>query len=172
MYYRTIESPIGVLTIAAADDGLHSILFERTEIPQEWIESDHHVIGETARQLNAYFSGKLKEFDLPLRPAGTSFQMEVWRELARIPYGETISYGSLASRIGKPKACRAIGAANHANPLPIVIPCHRVIGSGGKMVGYGGGLPVKEALLNLELKFSHKESLQCRLNPEPAAVCL
>jgi methylated-DNA-[protein]-cysteine S-methyltransferase len=107
-------------------------------------------VRETVRQLKAYFSRKLTRFNLPLSPDGTPFQLTVWRELERIPYGELISYGELARRIGKPKASRAVGAANGANPIPIVVPCHRVIGSNGTLTGYGGGLPIKEKLLALE----------------------
>ncbi len=107
---------------------------------------------EAASQLRSYFAGELQEFDLPLAPEGTPFQREVWEQLCRIPYGETISYGELARRIGNPKACRAVGLANGSNPISIVIPCHRVIGSNGKLTGYGGGLATKEKLLALEQK--------------------
>ena len=105
---------------------------------------------ETVRQLEAYFAGKLESFDLRLAPEGTSFQLAVWKRLCEIPYGKTISYGELAGRIGNPNASRAVGLANGSNPIPIVIPCHRVIGSNGKLTGYGGGLPIKEKLLALE----------------------
>ena len=108
------------------------------------------ILKETIRQLRAYFSGKLEQFDLPLAPEGTPFQLEVWRRLCEIPYGETISYGELARRIGNPNASRAVGLANGSNPIAIIIPCHRVIGSNGKLTGYGGGLPIKEKLLALE----------------------
>ena len=100
--------------------------------------------------MRAYFAGKLRAFDLPLDLGGTPFQLRVWHELERIPYGETRSYLQIAAAIGAPKAVRAVGAANGANPIPIVVPCHRVIGSGGKLVGYGGGLPLKKRLLTLE----------------------
>jgi len=101
-------------------------------------------------QLREYFAGKRTTFDLALIPQGTEFQVKVWNELRRIPYGETISYKQLAERIGKPKAVRAVGAANGANPIPIVIPCHRVIGNDGSLTGFGGGLPLKKRLLELE----------------------
>jgi len=101
-------------------------------------------------QLHSYFAGELEAFDLPLAPEGTPFQQSVWRNLCEIPFGKTISYGELAQRIGNPKASRAVGLANGSNPIPIVIPCHRVIGSNGKLTGYGGGLPIKEKLLALE----------------------
>ncbi len=154
MNYTVMESPVGPLYVAGDDGGLHFILFgwgRRAAMPaQDWQESDCGVVGETIRQLQAYFARKLTRFDLPLELAGTPFQLAVWGELQRIPYGEVISYAQLANRIGKPRAIRAIGAANGSNPIPIVIPCHRVIGSDGKLTGYGGGLPVKEALLELE----------------------
>ena len=108
------------------------------------------VLQEPIRQLRAYFAGDLESFDLPLVPAGTTFQLDVWNRLCEIPYGETISYGELARRLGNPNASRAVGLANGSNPIPIVIPCHRVIGSNGKLTGYGGGLPIKEKLLALE----------------------
>ena len=107
-------------------------------------------VAEAVRQLLEYFALKRTSFDLPLAPEGTPFQRSVWRHLQDIPYGETISYGELAKRVGNPKASRAVGAANGKNPLPIVIPCHRVIGSNGTLTGFGGGLPTKEALLGLE----------------------
>jgi methylated-DNA-[protein]-cysteine S-methyltransferase len=154
MIYTSMDSPVGPLSIAGDDAGLCFILFgsgKRAAAPRpEWRESDRGIVRETVRQLGAYFAGKLTCFDLPLTPAGTPFQLDVWRELQRIPYGTVISYGELASRIGKPHASRAVGAANGANPIPIVVPCHRVIGSNGKLTGYGGGLAIKEALLQLE----------------------
>ncbi len=115
----------------------------------EWRE-DATGFHEAIRQLRAYFAGELETFDLLLAPEGTPFQQRVWGELLKIPYGNTTSYGELAKRIGNPKASRAVGLANGSNPIPIVIPCHRVIGSNGKLTGYGGGLPIKEKLLALE----------------------
>jgi len=154
MKYTVMSSPVGPLFIAGDDAGLHFIQFASGKRPAkpepDWQESECQVVRETIRQLQAYFDKKLTRFDLPLRPAGTPFQLIVWRELERIPYGEVISYGELAKRIGKPHASRAVGAANGSNPIPIVVPCHRVIGSNGKLTGYGGGLPIKEALLELE----------------------
>jgi methylated-DNA-[protein]-cysteine S-methyltransferase len=111
---------------------------------------DASPFGEAVRQLQAYFAGQLETFDLALSPQGTPFQLAVWRLLCEIPYGQTISYGELARRLGNPNAARAVGLANGSNPIPIVIPCHRVIGSNGKLTGYGGGLPIKEKLLALE----------------------
>jgi len=152
--YKVMESPIGPLAIAGDDAGLRFIFFHADKPasrPQpDWQESNRGVVRETIRQLKAYFSRDLIRFDLPLSPDGTPFQLSVWRELKRIPYGEVISYGELARRIGKPKASRAVGAANGANPIPIVVPCHRVIGSNGSLTGFGGGLPIKEKLLALE----------------------
>lgn len=111
------------------------------------------VLDEAERQLNEYFSGERREFDLPLRPQGTEFQLADWAALCEVPYGETASYGDIARRIGRPKAFRAVGMANHNNPISIIIPCHRVIGSNGKLTGYGGGLEIKQKLLELEQKW-------------------
>lgn len=151
--YTQIEGPLGPLLLAADDSGLRHIIFASEVQPPrpdpEWRE-DAAPLTETIRQLQAYFAGDLENFNLPLAPEGTPFQMEVWQRLRDIPYGQTISYGELARRIGNPKASRAVGLANGSNPIPIVIPCHRVIGSNGKLTGYGGGLPIKEKLLALE----------------------
>src|SRR6185295_10503338 len=111
---------------------------------------DDNLFEDVVAQLNEYFAGTRRQFELPLAPAGTPFQQRVWAALLDIPYGQTISYGELASRIGQKSASRAVGLANGSNPLPIVIPCHRVIGANGKLTGYGGGLPIKERLLALE----------------------
>ena len=148
-----MESPIGSLLLAANEKGLREIRFVQGRQPAEPDPSwgkDAAQLEETIRQLRAYFAGELENFDLQLAPEGTPFQLDVWRNLCEIPYGATVSYGELASRIGNPKACRAVGLANGSNPIPIVIPCHRVIGSNGKLTGYGGGLPIKEKLLALE----------------------
>jgi methylated-DNA-[protein]-cysteine S-methyltransferase len=154
MKYTVMDSPVGRLAIAGDEGGLRYILFgsgKRAAQPaRDWEESASGIVAETVRQLQAYFAKKLIRFDLPLMPEGTAFQLAVWRELERIPYGEVISYGELAKRIGRPQASRAVGAANGSNPIPIVVPCHRVIGSNGKLTGYGGGLPIKETLLGLE----------------------
>jgi len=152
-FYTQIESPLGPLLIAADDAGLRQILFvngRRPAQPESSWKPDRAPFSETIRQLQSYFAGELQTFDLQLAPEGTPFQLGVWRSLCEIPYGKTISYGELASRIGNPKASRAVGLANGSNPIPIVIPCHRVIGSNGKLTGYGGGLPIKEKLLALE----------------------
>jgi methylated-DNA-[protein]-cysteine S-methyltransferase len=151
--FTQIESPLGRLLLAASDGGLRHIIFSTGTQPARpdpaWLE-DPAPLTEVIRQLRAYFQGELENFNLPLTPGGTPFQMEVWQRLRDIPYGQTISYGELARRIGNPKASRAVGLANGSNPIPIVIPCHRVIGSNGKLTGYGGGLPIKEKLLALE----------------------
>jgi methylated-DNA-[protein]-cysteine S-methyltransferase len=148
-----MESPIGPLLLAADKKGLREIRFVQGRQPAQpdpsW-EKDAAPLEDTVRQLRAYFAGELENFNLQLAPEGTAFQLEVWRRLCDIPYGETISYGELAGRIGNPKASRAVGLANGSNPIPIVIPCHRVIGSNGKLTGYGGGLSIKEKLLALE----------------------
>jgi methylated-DNA-[protein]-cysteine S-methyltransferase len=153
MRYRTIASPIGPLLVAGDEVGLRFLLFtagrDRARPESDW-EPDTGLLKEPARQLSSYFTGKLHEFDVPLAPQGTTFQQAVWAELQRIPYGETISYGELAQRLGNPKAVRAVGLANGSNPISIIIPCHRVIGAKGSLGGYGGGLPIKQALLALE----------------------
>lgn len=118
-------------------------------VPTEWIR-DEAVFSEPLHQLQEYFAGKRQEFELQIDPQGTPFQKEVWRELCRIPYGKTASYQAIAERLGKPKACRAVGMANGRNPLPIIIPCHRIIGKNGTLTGFGGGLPMKRQLLDLE----------------------
>lgn len=154
MNYAYLETPIGTLLIAGDEEAVRRIDFPKhgkASRPQcGWTESSRGPVGEAVKQLREYFAGGRAEFDLPLAPEGTAFQRTVWRRLQDIPYGETISYGELARRVGNPKASRAVGAANGRNPLPIVIPCHRVIGANGKLTGFGGGLPTKEALLALE----------------------
>lgn len=154
MFFITCDSPIGVLTLAASGDALERLGLPQGRhpltLPAEWVGAATPVLDEARRQLEAYFSGGLRRFDLPLAPRGTPFQLEVWAELARIPYGTTISYAALATRIGRPRAVRAVGLANGQNPLPIVLPCHRVIGADGRLTGYGGGLPAKSFLLRLE----------------------
>jgi methylated-DNA-[protein]-cysteine S-methyltransferase len=152
-FYTQLESPLGPLLLVADDAGLRQILFvngRRPARPESSWKEDRAPFSEDIRQLHAYFAGELENFDLQLAPEGTPFQLAVWRRLCDIPYGGTISYGQLATQIGNPKACRAVGLANGSNPIPIVIPCHRVIGSNGKLTGYGGGLPIKEKLLALE----------------------
>ncbi len=151
--YGWIDSPVGRLLIAGDEEGLRRIFFEqgRTVMrPDPGWRENPAALKEAIQQMNAYFAGTLREFELPFAPEGTPFQRRVWKELLNIPYGTTISYGDLARRIGDPKASRAVGLANGSNPIAIVIPCHRVIGSNGKLTGYGGGLKTKEWLLALE----------------------
>jgi len=153
-YYTYLETPIGTLLLAGCrDHGLRYVSFQRgkgAKVPEsQWQRSDAP-FRDAIRQLKEYFRGKRVAFDLKLNPKGTPFQLEVWRALARIPYGTTRSYAQIARRVGRPRAMRAVGLANGRNPLPIIVPCHRVIGSGGQLVGYGGGLPIKQALLQLE----------------------
>ena len=115
-------------------------------------QSDTPTLRKAAQELSEYFAGNRKEFDIPLNPKGTDFQKSVWNALCTIPYGKTMSYGQVAAQIGNPKASRAVGMANNKNPIPILIPCHRVIGANGKLVGYGGGIWMKQKLLELEQK--------------------
>ena len=159
-YIETFPSPVGPVLVAVDEDGAlircdfgaHGELegFLR-RLDADWeVREDPTRTAEARRQLEAYFAVKLLQFDLPLAPRGTPFQQEVWRQLCLIPYGETRSYGQIAEAMGRPKAVRAVGAANGANPIGIVVPCHRVIGSSGSLTGYAGGLPVKRFLLELE----------------------
>lgn len=153
IHYDEMDSPVGTLRLVADRHGLREIRFEHERHPKpahaDWVRATAPL--QLARtQLDEYFAGERQQFTLPLHPVGTSFQLEVWEELRRIPYGTTISYGELARRIGKPQAMRAVGAANGRNPLPIMVPCHRVIGADGSLTGFGGGLPTKRYLLSLE----------------------
>jgi methylated-DNA-[protein]-cysteine S-methyltransferase len=148
-----ISTPVGRLRLAGDESGLRSISFQNRFRPATPAESSLRAeapFREAIAQLEAYFAGALRRFDLPLAPEGTPFQREVWSALTAIPYGETVSYGELARRLGRPAASRAVGAANGQNPIPIVIPCHRVIGADGSLTGFGGGLAIKRRLLDLE----------------------
>jgi methylated-DNA-[protein]-cysteine S-methyltransferase len=150
MWFDEIVTPIGRLTVAVEEDAVRHVLFEKGRYGAAGSESwkrDGSAVREAREQLLAYFAGERRVFDLPLRPAGTPFQQQVWEALREIPFGATRSYRDIALRIGSPKSVRAVGAANGRNPLPILVPCHRVIGSNGTMVGFGGGLPVKQFLL-------------------------
>ncbi|MEJ2586775.1 MAG: methylated-DNA--[protein]-cysteine S-methyltransferase [Deltaproteobacteria bacterium] len=157
MVFCTMDSPVGRLLIAGNKDGLKLIRFPNRVRPGEpganW-KKDPKPLRRVVSQLDAYFDGTRRSFDLKLALEGTPFQMSVWRILSHIPYGETLSYGELAHKIGKPGAARAVGGAVGKNPLPIVLPCHRVIGSNGSLTGFGGGLDRKKALLSLEKRFS------------------
>lgn len=143
-----VGSPMGPLTLTASEDALTSIAFGGAEDGGGAPPSA--LLARTARELEEYFAGGRRTFTVPLAPAGTDFQRKVWAALRTIPYGETVSYADVARRIGKPGAAIAVGQANGRNPIPIIVPCHRVIGSDGKLVGYAGGLEIKKALLRLE----------------------
>ena len=151
--YRTVDSPIGLLTLAGQGDCLTNLAMEASAHPPSdrgrWRE-DTAAFPDVVAQLAAYFAGKRTGFEVALRPAGTSFQQRVWDALSEIPYGETRSYGEIARRIGQPGAARAVGLANGRNPIAVIVPCHRVIGANGALTGYAGGLQAKRALLDLE----------------------
>jgi methylated-DNA-[protein]-cysteine S-methyltransferase len=151
--YQWTESPVGRLLLVADEGGLRELLFERGRtapvIDASWKDNDR-LLREAIRQLRAFFAGERQHFDLELNPQGTGFQQRVWGALQEIPFGETISYRELARRLGNPAASRAVGLANGSNPIAIIIPCHRVIGSNGTLTGYGGGLENKRWLLDFE----------------------
>jgi len=164
--YAYYDSPVGPLLVAGDASAIHLIAFpsgSRKQEPKAHWRRDDRPFGALFRQLDAYFAGTLTRFDLPLHFAGTDFQNNVWAALCDIPYGETISYGALAARIGNPKASRAVGSANGANPLPIVVPCHRVIGSDRSLTGFGGGLDTKRFLLAHEQRVAPKAGAQAAL---------
>src|SRR5262249_26810960 len=148
-----LDTPVGRLRLVSEDGALRYIFLDGDPVGDE---REDAVLKRTARQLGEYFAGRRTQFDLPLAPQGSPFQRAVWDALARIPYGATCSYADIARAIDRPAAVRAVGAANGANPIPIVLPCHRVIGSDGKLVGYGGGLPRKRWLLAHEVRFAHE----------------
>lgn len=145
MYQYVVQSPVGPLTLEGTETALLALRFGA--LGQDSVSP---VLELAARQLAEYFAGERRVFTVPLSPAGTPFQKGVWEALQSIPYGETSTYGAVAQRIGNPKACRAVGMANNRNPLPIFIPCHRVVGRGGSLTGYAGGLDRKQFLLDLE----------------------
>ena len=148
-----VDSPIGPLTLTASDGALIGLTMENQRhvrpASPDWRRDDAW-FADVAEQLDAYFAGDLTEFDLPMRLAGTQFQRRVWEGLCTIPYGQTLSYGALATRVGSPGGSRAVGLANGRNPIAVIVPCHRVIGANGSLTGYGGGLERKIALLELE----------------------
>ena len=150
MYQKSYKSPIGMLYILEEDKKIVAINYNKKE--KNTIEKETELLKRTIQELEEYFEGKRKKFDVPLNPKGTEFMKKVWDELLKIPYGKTKTYGEIAKSIGNPKASRAVGLANHNNPIPIIIPCHRVIGKNKKLIGYALGLDKKEYLLNLELK--------------------
>jgi len=163
-YYDILESPVGAVYVGGSDEGIHRVDFvsdadqetrflERLErdsgsVPQE----DRHAARQAVEELRAYFAGERFEFDLPLAPRGTSFQLQVWQALRTIPYGRTTSYGAIAREIGRPSGPRAVGLATGRNPIGIIVPCHRVVGSTGALTGYAGGIERKEWLLALEAR--------------------
>lgn len=142
-------TPIGTVGIVENGRAITDILFEE-QLPGHAVRHTTLLLERAAKQLDEYFAGKRTSFDLPLEPEGTPYRKKVWQVLTEIPYGQTMTYGEIARRTGNPQASRAVGGASHHNPIPIVIPCHRVIGAGGKLTGYAGGLPRKEFLLALE----------------------
>ena len=147
MCRMTIQSPIGPRTLTAVENALTGVIFGDA---REGADAPSPALELAARELAEYFAGERREFTVPLAPEGTAFQRSVWDELRRIPYGETASYKDVSTRLGKPDAAIAVGQANRKNPIPIIIPCHRVIGANGRMVGYTGGMHIKKALLAIE----------------------
>ena len=146
MIYRVLKTPIGPLLICGDGNVVSEIHFS----PFKEVDSDDRAYAGVAEQLGQYFAGDRRTFDVPIALSGTPFQLSVWNALQEIPYGEVRSYSDIARRIGKPASVRAVGAANGANPIPIIVPCHRVIGANGSLTGFGGGLGVKRRLLDLE----------------------
>ncbi|HXI11900.1 MAG TPA: methylated-DNA--[protein]-cysteine S-methyltransferase [Thermoanaerobaculia bacterium] len=175
MIYRYLSSPIGTLLLARDAHGLAIVSFERGGRPSEpldeW-EREDDAFREEVCQFERYFAGTLRQFDLPLSASGTAFQKSVWMALRAIPYAETRSYGDIARVLGRPSACRAVGRANGANPLPIVVPCHRVIGSDGSFTGFAGGLGVKRYLLELEGGAASQRSLLPRASAVRSAASI
>lgn len=156
MPIRHLDSPIGVLTLVATDAGLTHVLFEGQQpsdvgLPDDLPEAaEHPMLAAAATQLGEYFAGRRREFEVTLDLRGTDFQKDAWRALAAVPYGETRSYRDQAEAIGRPGAFRAVGAANGRNPIPVILPCHRIVGADGSLTGFAGGLDTKRRLLNLE----------------------
>jgi len=145
------ESDIGQIAIAEKDGSITNLYFANDKLPQDIQVYETPILEEAAQQLKSYLEGKLKDFSLPLAPAGTVFMKQVWANLCEIPYGKTVSYKDIASKIGNPNAARAVGLANNRNPIPIFIPCHRVIGADGSLIGYRGGIELKKRLLEMEI---------------------
>jgi methylated-DNA-[protein]-cysteine S-methyltransferase len=157
LFYKEIESPVGKLKLVASADALVAVLWEherpnRVKLNTMTLAPQQPILLETERQLTEYFAGERNEFDLPLQPDGSEFQKKVWQALREIPFGQTRSYLDLAKAVGSSKAARAVGAANGKNPLSIIVPCHRVVGSDGSLTGFAGGLDTKAALLALEAR--------------------
>jgi methylated-DNA-[protein]-cysteine S-methyltransferase len=157
LFYKVVKSPLGKLKLVANADALVGVLWvaesrDRLRLDAQEIEGHHPILAEAERQLAEYFAGTRTQFELSLEPRGTEFQKKVWQSLRKIPFGATKSYVEIARAIGSPRACRAVGAANSKNPLPIVVPCHRVIGANGALTGFGGGLETKAKLLTFEAR--------------------
>ena len=177
LYWHEFDSPVGRLLLAGDGTSLIQVCFQSGPRPLQphagWV-ADPAPFRAAMAQLAEYFTGKRRRFDLPLAPRGTEFQRRVWRALTEIPYGKTVSYGELARRIEKPSAARAVGLANGANPLPIIVPCHRVIGADGSLTGFGGGLPIKRKLLALECVDAEESDPQGTFRwaapPQPSAA--
>lgn len=151
-YLAYLDTEIGRITIAEDGKGISEVLFEEENPPENAQEKETPLLLKAKEQLSEYFKGTRKVFDLPLSFKGTQFQLEDWNALRTIPYGETRSYKQIAEQLGRPGAYRAVGMANHVNRIPIIVPCHRVVGANGKLVGYGGGMEIKKKLLELESK--------------------
>jgi methylated-DNA-[protein]-cysteine S-methyltransferase len=159
-YYEYLKSPVGTLKLVASDRGLTAILWEndnpqRVKLGPLFETKEHPMLRETAKQLNEYFAGRRRIFSLPFDRRGTPFQNAVWEALSTIPFGETRSYAQIARQVGSPQAVRAVGAANGRNPISIIVPCHRVVGSNGKLTGFAGGLETKARLLEMESASAH-----------------
>ena len=172
--YSRLPSPAGPLLLAASERGLRYLLFDRGKLPrphadESWIESPA-ALQPYAQQLRAYFRGELREFTCPLDLQGTQFQKKCWEALLRIPHGTTCSYAELARKVGSPRAFRAVGQANHNNPVAIIVPCHRVVGANGSLTGYGGGMKTKELLLRLERALAPSDSSQGSLEFAEMAI--
>ncbi|MDR2931933.1 MAG: methylated-DNA--[protein]-cysteine S-methyltransferase [Oscillospiraceae bacterium] len=160
MYYQRYAFPVGDLYLFEKDGCLSGLYFhfpDALRSHNDYKPKETELIRTARSQLEDYFAGKRKAFDLPLAPKGTPFQLDVWEALKTIPYGETVSYGDIAARIGRPKAFRAVGLANNRNPISIIVPCHRVVGASGKLVGYGGGIENKKLLLDLEKQYKNAQ---------------
>lgn len=152
-FYKMLKTPIGELTLISEDGKIYELYFEghiKADVLKNASDKKSPVLEEAAKQIKDYFNGKLTKFSLPLKPSGTDFQLQVWQVLSKIPYGKTISYGEQATMLGDSKKARAVGGANGKNPIPLIVPCHRVIGKSGALTGFGGGLKIKEFLLDLE----------------------
>jgi len=166
VYYDILPSPIGDLLILAQEFAIKNIVFQPTnhahEIKPEWIQGSE-LLEQTKNELKSYFNGQLKAFTVNVNPQGTPFQKQIWKEVKSIPYGQVCSYQNVADNIDHSSACRAVGRANSQNPIPIIIPCHRVIGKSGKLTGYAGGLDRKQNLLNLEGIETEKNPSQYKL---------